>query len=383
MSVLVFPLIGYAITHSAGLAGIATTAVFAGRVATRLPVGALVDRWPRNRVLMLTNLVAGAAYASLGGAALAHALTLAHLVSAGVVSGICDSFIRPAASASIRTVVSASQRPVAYARLNASDHAVQLIGPPVGGALFSVAHGLPFVVDAVSYVASALCVAGVRTPLPAPARGETPSTIRRDVLEGLRYLWSEAGVRAMMLWGGILNLGVTIVMVSITLRLVRAGVHPAAIGAIDAVASVAGLLGALMAAPIVRRSRTGLLTIVAGAVITLTEVPIAFTTHVVIIGALLAVGTFLVPANNSGISAYIAARVPDRMQGRFNSAAGFVAEGLQPLGPVIAGVVLAGAGGAAATLTGAAVVALSLVPVVSTREVRRLGRPDEWQPAEA
>jgi len=383
MSVLVFPLIGYAITHSAGLAGIATTAVFAGRVATRLPVGALVDRWPRNRVLIATNGVAGAAYASLGVAALAHALTLTHLVIAGLLSGICDSFIRPAASASIRTVVTPAQRPVAYARLNASDHAVQLVGPPVGGALFSVAHGLPFVIDAVSYVAAALCVTAVRTPLPAPARPETPSTIPRDVVEGLRYLWSEAGVRAMMIWGGVLNLGVTIVAVSITLRLVRAGVHPAAIGAIDAVASVAGFLGALVAAPIVRRTRTGWLTIAAGAVITLAQVPIAFTTNVALIGALLAVGMFLVPANNSGISAYIASRVPDRMQGRFNSAAGFVAEGLQPFGPVVAGGVLAGAGGAAATLTGAAVVALSLAPILATREVRQLGRPEEWQSAEA
>jgi len=382
MSVLVFPLVGYAITHSAGLAGIATTAVFAGRVATRLPVGALVDRWPRNRVLLLTNLVAGAAYASLGAAALAHALTLAHLIVAGLISGICDAFIKPAASASIRTVVPKRQLPVAYARLNASDHAVQLVGPPVGGALFSVAHGLPFVIDAVSYAAAALCIGGVRTPLPAPARGETPSTIRRDVREGLRYLWSETAVRAMMIWGGVINFGSAIVSVAITLRLVRAGVHPAAIGAIETAASVAGLLGELVAAAIVRHVPTGRLTILAGSGVALTVVPAAFTTNVAVIGVLWALGTFLIPANNSGISAYIAARVPDYMQGRFNSAAGFVSEGLQPLGPVVAGVVLAAAGGAVATLTGAGVVALSLLPVVVTREVRTLGRPEEWQLAE-
>ena len=29
------------------------------------------------------------------------------------------------------------------------------------------------------------------------------------------------------------------------------------------------------------------------------------------------------------------------------------------------------------------IVALSLAPVLATREVRTLGRPDEWQPAEA
>jgi MFS family permease len=382
MSTLVFPLISYAITHSAALAGLATTAVFAGRIVTRLPVGALVDRWPRNRVLIIANVVAGVAYTSLGIATLAGGLTLAHLVVAGLVSGVCDSFIRPAASASIRTVVPPADLPVAYARLNASDHAVQLVGPPVGGALFSVAHGLPFVVDAVSYVLAAGCVARVRTPLPAPDPDGSPRGIRREIAHGLRYLWGEAAVRAMMIWGGLLNLGMVVVLVTITLRLVRAGVHPAAIGAIDTVAAVAGLLGALVAARIVARTRTGRLTFGTGCVSALTVVPMAFTTNVGVIGGLLAVATFLMPANNSGISAYIAARVPDRMQGRFNAAAGFVSEGLLPLGPVLAGVVLAGAGGVAATLAGAAVVASSLLPIVLNHEVRTLGRPDQWQPSE-
>jgi MFS family permease len=382
MSSLVFPLIGYAITHSAALAGLATTAVFAGRIATRLPVGALVDRWPRNRTLIVANLAAGAAYTSLAVAALAGGLSLAHLVVAGVVSGVCDSFIRPAASASIRTVVLAEGLPVAYARLNASDHAVQLVGPPVGGALFSVAHGLPFVVDAASYVLATVCVAFVRTPLVAPDADGTPRTIRRDIADGLRYLWGETAVRAMMIWGGIINLGMALVLVTITLRLVRAGVHPAAIGAIETAAAVAGLLGALVAARIVTRVRTGRLAVLTGAACALTVVPIAFTTDVAVIGTLLAIGTFLLPANNSGISAYVAARVPNRMQGRFNAAAGFIAEGLLPLGPVVAGVLLASTGGLTATLVGAGVVALSLLPIVLSHEVRTLGRPDQWRPAE-
>src|SRR6202008_953051 len=47
MSVLVFPLVGFAITGSTLLAGLATTAVLLGSVVARLPAGALADRWPR------------------------------------------------------------------------------------------------------------------------------------------------------------------------------------------------------------------------------------------------------------------------------------------------------------------------------------------------
>jgi MFS family permease len=56
MSMLVFPLIGYAITGSAGLAGLATAATLLGQVVAGLPAGAMVDRWPRRRVLLVVPL---------------------------------------------------------------------------------------------------------------------------------------------------------------------------------------------------------------------------------------------------------------------------------------------------------------------------------------
>ncbi|MDQ1700195.1 MAG: hypothetical protein QOG34_2058, partial [Frankiaceae bacterium] len=84
------------------------------------------------------------------------------------------------------------------------------------------------------------------------------------------------------------------------------------------------------------------------------------------------------PANNAGIGAYLAAVTPDRMQGRLNSAAGFVSDGLTPLAPVVAGALLATIGGAAGMLVGAALVTSSVVPLLLEPSVRRLGRPTEW-----
>jgi hypothetical protein len=107
-------------------------------------------------------------------------------------------------------------------------------------------------------------------------------------------------------------------------------------------------------------------------------IPIAWTTNVVVIGALLAVGFFFVPANNSGISAYMASAVPDRLQGRVYSAAGLIANGVMPVAPALAGVLIVLTGGRTATLIGAACVALSLVPLLSSSAIRGLGRPDSW-----
>lgn len=376
MSQLVFPLVGYAITHSTVQAGLATAGLILGEVVLRLPAGALVDRAARSRVLLLTNLVGAAVYASLAAALFLGHLTLAHLVVAGFLTGAAGAFAAPATSATMRTIVAAPQLPLAYTRLEARDNAVQLVGPPVGGALYSVARGLPFVVDAVSYAVEAFAITRLRTPLPAPNR--PPASVRADVAEGLRWVWEHVGVRSMMIWGGLMNFSGGFVFVAVTLRLVRAGAHPAAIGLVSTASAAAGLLGALVAPVIVTRARTGLVAITLTLIHATLIVPLAWTTNVAATGALLAVGMFLVPANNAGISAYMVSMVPDALQGRINAAAGFIASSLAPLGPLLAGVALAVIGAPTTLLVGAALTAVTVVPLVASRTVRTLGRPDTW-----
>jgi hypothetical protein len=185
-------------------------------------------------------------------------------------------------------------------------------------------------------------------------------------------------IRAIITWGAAINFSVTFVLVTVTLRLVRAGVHPAAIGLVDTIAAAAGLLGAVAAPALIKRMRTGATTMVTGLVLAAIVVPMAWTDDVAVIGALLAVGVFLLPANNSGISAYMASVTPDRLQGRVNAAGGFIANGIQPLAPTFAGVLVGSVGGWTATITGAALVAASSAPLLSSRAIRNLGRPESW-----
>lgn len=383
-SLLAFPLIGYAITGSAALAGLTTTAALLGGVLAQLPAGALVDRWPRGRVLVLANLVGALCYASLGVAALAHWLTLAHLIGAGLLGGISSAFLAPAGSAAMRTVVPEPQLPIAYTRIQARRHAADLIGPPMGGALYSVSRGLPFLVDAVSYAAAALAFSRIRTPLPPPTGPEHRRRMATDIGEGLRFVWGQAAIRAIMLWGAAINFADTFVLTAITLRLVRAGVHPSVIGLIDAIAATAGLLGALAAPALITRMRTGLTAIGTGLALAVLMLPIAWTDNVVLIGSLLAGGFFLIPTNNSGIFAYLAAMTPNRLQGRVSSAISFVARSIEPAAPVLAGVLVGSIGGRATSIVGAAMVAASLAPLLASAAVRDLGRPDDWpvRPAE-
>ena len=379
MTGLVMPLVAYAISASTTQAGLVGSVSLASTLLWRLPAGALVDRWRRDRVLVGANLLGALLFASVAVAAWLQALTIGHLLLVAAVSGAAEAFHAPAMSAAVRTVVPEEQRPTAYSLLQARGHGASLAGPPLGGLLYAAGRAVPFVLDAASFAVAAVSVRFLRTPLPAPDL--PPESVGRRIGAGLRFVWGTRVVRALMLWGGLLNLAMGMVWVTVLLRLLRAGVHPAAIGVVEGVSAAAGLVGALVAPPLVRRARTGRLTVVTGVLIGVELAFLSLTTSPWLTGALLAAGTFLMPANNAGISAYLAFVVPDEMQGRMNAAAGFVAGGLAPLGPVLAGALLATVGGVVTTLVGAALVVTSVAPILATPSARDLGRPDQWRPA--
>jgi predicted MFS family arabinose efflux permease len=378
MSTLVFPLVGYAISGSTRVAGLATTGVLVGALVASLPAGVVVDRRSRRQVLVAANLVGAASFGVLALLALTDTLTIAAMVVLGVVSGCAGAFVGPANGAAIRAVVPREELPEALAQSQARSHAAELAGPPAGGALYSLARPLPFVVDALSYVVAAIAVTRVSHPLPAPVQPAEKMSMSRSLGEGLRFLWASRVMRAMMSWAAMNNLAGTYLTVVITLRLVQAGVAPVAIGAVSTIAAVAGLGGSMLAPALVRRVPTGMMTVITGLVSAVAFVGAAFTTDVVLIGVCYAATALLFPATNSGISGYSTAIVPERLQGRMFAAAGLVANGATPLAPLLAGVLLAEIGGSLSTMVGAAVLALAVAPILVERETRTLGRPSTW-----
>ncbi len=386
MSFFVFPVVGLALTGSTTHAALAGAAYSLGSVGMRLPAGALVDRWDRKRVMMATQLVGGLAYASLAGASLLHALTLAHLVLAALLTGVVSCFFEPAEIAALKVIVPAEDLPTAFSQNQARQHVGVLVGPPLGGVLVAVRTWLPFLVDAATYLVSAAALGRVRARLDAPTRRQGADRSVRgawtDTLEGLRFLLSRGFLRAVLAFATLANFAVNGLFLVLTLKLLRAGVAPGLIGVIDTIGAVAGLVGSVLAPAIIRRVPSGLLAIGGAALITAAVVPMAFTDNVVVIGLLLAVGLLANPAGNACIFSYLAATTPDRLQGRANAALMFSAMALTPLASVVGGWALAAYGGRATMLAAAALTALAAVPLLVSRDVRTLSTPDRWPIAE-
>lgn len=381
MSFFVFPLLGYSLTQSTTQAALAGSAYALGSVAPRLPAGVLVDRWNRCTVMVCSNALGGLLYASLGAAMLLHALTLGHLVAVALLTGGAACFYGPAETAALRAVVPNSQLPTAFSQNQARQHVAALVGPPLGGVLYGATRWLPFVLDAITYAVSAFAVTRIRTTLAPPGQSGLRASMRRDILEGLRFLMSASFLRAVVMFASAANFTSQVLFLVLTLKLLQAGVHPAAIGLIDTIGAVAGIAGSMLAPMAIRRIPTGVLSITGGLLWVLTVVPMAYTNNVLLIGGLVALALIANPAGNAAISSYLVATTPDRLQGRTQSALQFCATSLQPLGPVVGGALMATWGGQPAMLVAAALLALSVLPLILSRETRRLPTPDRWPTA--
>ena len=112
-----------------------------------LPAGALVDRWNRNRVMMLCSTGSGVALASIAVAYALGMLTIWQIIIVSFVEGTFGLVFGLAESSALLHVVTKEQLPTAVAQQHAQYSVAALVGPPLGGALYSISHLLPFLVN--------------------------------------------------------------------------------------------------------------------------------------------------------------------------------------------------------------------------------------------
>jgi predicted MFS family arabinose efflux permease len=379
MSLFVFPLLTYAITGSATRAAVVSAALAVGKGATLLPAGALVDRWHRKRVLLAASGSGAVLYASLVFAQLIGVLTVPHLAIVALLSGVASSFFSPAEIAAVRTAVPESDLPAALSQNQARTHVANLAGAPVGGALYGLARWAPFAVDAITYAISCLAISRIRTPLPAPGRPAARTRLREDVREGIAYVWRWPFMRVLLSNAALMNATFGAFFLVLVLRMIDAGVHPAAIGATESAAGVAGILGALAGPSLIDRWPTGWLTIVSIWALVLAVLPLVFTVDPWVVGGCLMVGLFLNPIGNAGVAAYRVLMTPDDLQGRTHTAVMFIATLAMPLGAPLGGVLMSTVGGQAAMATVLALTAVGALQLTLSRSIRSVPRPDRWR----
>lgn len=363
------PLLVLATTGSArdaGLVGAAGTLPF---LVGNLPAGALVDRWHRHRILLLSEVIAALTAITVPLAIWLGGLTVAQMCAVAFVQGMCFVFFNLAERAALPRVVPEDQRATAMAHNEARSRGATLAGPPLGGLLFAAGRALPFLVDAVSYLLSAIALLGVRRDLDSENPPREP--LWRSAREGLRWVWRHPLIRAGILLVAASNLVFQALILVLVVLAGRRGAGPAEIGVMLGVYSTGGLLGAIAAGRLHKylQPRTVIIGVnwVWAALLPL----FAFAGESWQLGLIGAATAFVGPMWNVVIGAYSVTLVPNELLGRVNSAGMALSWGVLPLGSLAAGFLLDGAGPIAAIWALSGFMLLIALAGTASRAVRK------------
>lgn len=360
VALLAMPLLVLTLTGSPVAAGLVGTAAGAARLLCRLPIGVVVDRVNRRRAMIVSDVIRLGAFAGVAGTILLDRVTLPIIVALAVVDAICGSLFGTAEHAALRSIVPVAQLPVAMAHNEARSYGTSLAGPPLGGFLFGLAHFLPFLGNAISYLASLIGVLLIRKPLQSRVgREEGEGGYAAAIGEGLRFVLTNSFLRAVVIISAPLNFALTGVTFAIVVTLQRNGTEPAVIGVAGTLVAGGGLLGAF-AAPFFQR-RLGLAAL--GRLIcwaaTLMLGISALLTSSVVAAIPVAFVVFLGPACNAALFGQQAAITPDRLQGRVLSVMFLVSNSAATLAPVLVGMMVSAWSGSVAIAVCAGAVGIS------------------------
>jgi len=184
--------------------------------AQQLPVllfglfgGALVDRREARRLIVSTDLVRGLLMVLLSVGVFAGVVAGGRGVVAVYATvfllGMGECIVRPAGLALLPSIVAPDRLAGANARLHTTFIVGgNLVAPPAGALLFSLARPLPFAADAVSFVVGSLLLLRLAAR-GAPAAASTGS-FRRDVTVGLRWLMNHPRLRILALCMLVMNI---------------------------------------------------------------------------------------------------------------------------------------------------------------------------------
>jgi len=240
------PLLVASQTDDAFLVAMAATLQWLPHLLFGLHAGALSDRLDRRRMVIaadvLRMLLLGALAASIvtGSVSIGAVLLLLFLMSTAEV------FADNASHTLLPMLVDRQDLALANARIMAGFVTVnQLVGPPIGAALFAVGMALPFVGQAILVGFAALLVSRITLP-PHGRDPAATSSIGDEIAEGWRWVRGHAAVRTLVLTIFIFNITYGAAWsVLVLYSSERLGLGEVGFGFITTVIALGGVLGTM------------------------------------------------------------------------------------------------------------------------------------------
>ena len=250
------PLLGASLSRSPTAVGGLWVAQHIPSLIFGIPAGALVDRVDRRRLLAGVHGVRALVVALLAVTVMTGTATLPVLYIVAAILGAAETLFDTAAQALVADVVEDKQLDRANGLLEVGMLVGnQFVGPALGAVLFAAVASAPFVVDAGVLVVAALAIVTLR-PRPTTVTEDDPiiEPLRRQMAEGLGWLRREPLLRNVTFFAGSINflihatLSIHVLYALDVLRLASSRY-----GLLLAAYAAGGIVGGLIAGPLIAR----------------------------------------------------------------------------------------------------------------------------------
>lgn len=172
--------------HSASALGIVTGLQFLPMLLLAPWTGAVVDRFPKRSLLLLTQAVLGLTALVGGVLVVTGAAQLWHFYLLALMTGVATAFDNPARQTFVSEMVPRERLSNAVALNSASFNLGRLIGPAVAGLVIAgIGSGQALLVNSLSFVTVIVALLALRASELTPAPRVTG---RGSAREGLRYV---------------------------------------------------------------------------------------------------------------------------------------------------------------------------------------------------
>jgi len=336
LPLLVFKLTGSAVSLGVGFAMFGLPHLLFG-----LLIGAWTDRLDRKRLMIVVDLLSAAVLVSVPLAATAGLLSVWWIYAAIFAASTLGIFFQAAQFAAIPSLVERDRLVAANGQIQASFSAATVLGPLAAGALlaFIPIEDLLYV-DAATFLVSAVTLSLIARPFNAP-REAARTSIRADVVEGLRYVLRHPVLRNISAMMAVINfVSVTVPAQLVLFAKHRFAVSDSELGFLFAADGAGVVLLSLAAGPL--RSRFSFGNVALGSLMLsgLMTFALAYAPSYPLAVALSAASAGLGILFNINTGSLRQAIVPNQLLGRIITIAMVLAWSANPLGATLGGVIV-------------------------------------------
>lgn len=207
--------------------------------------GALADRVDRRLIVVVVDLLRAVVLVSLAATIITGHVNVTVVLVTMFLLGTAETFADVTSSTLMPMLVDKADYGIGNARLMAGFiTANQLAGPPIGAVLFTLGMATPFMTQAVCVALGALMVSRIAVPKTRRTGNGDGRSVRRDIADGMRWLWAHPPVRTLALT--IVSFNVTfgaawsVLVLYATQRL---GMGELGFGLLTTATAIGGLLG--------------------------------------------------------------------------------------------------------------------------------------------